>query len=294
MIFQIIITLLLTGGLLLMIFGSLSLPSVREKSRLERLGKPQKRFDLERSVILPIARRFEKFIRLNSVSKEQIEKKLKNAGYTMTAELYTARNLTFTALLFLFALVFIPFRIPLLYLISLVFFVLGLVSYFKMRDEADEKLKKKKESIKKELPQFMRTIIQSLKFSRDISVMVDKYRLIAGPELKAELDILLLDLKTINQEEALKAFADRIDIDYLTSFVNGLVSENRGVDQAEYLQSVERELKKMHIEDLKREAFKKPDKLHLAQAAVVGAIILVWMTAIAFQIVSSYLYTWNF
>lgn len=294
MTFQILITLLLTVGLLLIISSSMSLPSVKERWQIKLLGKPKKSFSIERSVVLPIARKFEKYVRLNSLNKEQLENKLNIAGYSMSAELYTARNITFAVLLFLFALVLLPFRVPILYLFSFVFFALSVISYYKLRDEVDDKLKKKRQAVKKELLQFMLTIIQSLKYSRDMTAIADKYRLVAGPELRAELNILVLDLKTINQEQALRAFARRIDIDYLTTFVDGLISENRGVDQIEYLKSVEKELKKKTKEGLKKEAFKKPGRLRIAQFAVVASIILVWLTAIGYQVVSNYLYTFNF
>lgn len=294
MIFQILITLLLAVGLLLIIFGSMSLPSVKEQRQLKRLGKPKESFSIERSVVLPIARKFEKYVRLNSVNKKQLENKLNIARYTMSAELYTARNITFAVLLFLFALVLLQFHIPILYLFSFVFFTLSVISYYKLRDEVDDRLKKKRQAIKKELLQFMLTIIQSLKFSRDVTAIADKYRLVAGPELRAELNVLVLDLKTINQEQSLRAFAQRIDIDDLTTFVDGLISESRGVNQVEYLKSVEKELKKKTKEGLKKEAFKKPGRLRIAQFAVVASIILVWLTAIGFQVVSNYLYTFNY
>lgn len=212
----------------------------------------------------------------------------------MSAELYTAINITFAVLLFLFALIFLPFRVPILYIFSFVFFALSIVSYFKLRDEVDEKLKKKRQAIKKELLQFMLTVIRSLKFSRDITAIADKYRLVAGPELRAELNILVLDLKTINQEQALRSFARRIDINELTTFVDGLISENRGVNQIDYLKSVEKELKKKTKEGLKKEAFKKPGRLRIAQFAVVVSTILVLLTAIGYQVVSNYLYTFNY
>lgn len=294
MIFQVLITILLAVGLLLIIFSSMSLPSVKEQRQLRKLGKPKRNLSIEKTVVLPIARKFEKYVKLSSINKEQLENKLNIAGYTMSAELYTARNITFAVLLFLFALVFLPFRIPILYLFSFVFFALSIVSYFKLSDEVDKKLKEKRQAIKKELLQFMLTVIRSLKFSRDIAAIADKYRLVAGPELRAELNILVLDLKTINQEQALRAFARRIDINELTTFVDGLVSESRGVNQVEYLKSVEKELKKKTKEGLKKEAFKKPGRLRIAQFAVVASIILVWLTAIGYQVVSNYLYTFNY
>lgn len=289
MIAQIIVSIMFCIGLMLIVFNLKHMPSLKENWHIGKLGKPKKRIDYEKFIVMPLANRISKLVRLNGYDKKQLEIKLKNAGFSMTtgvdmtAEYYIARAIALMLVIFILAALFLFTRIYILTFLGVVLIVTGIIFYFKAKDEVNDRLKKKKAAISKELPQFMRTITQTLLYSRDILSMVDKYRLVAGSELCSELDILVLNMKTGNHEQALSAFSERIDIDYLTSFVTGLVSQSRGVEQSDFLKSVEKELKTYAIEALKTEAFKKTGKLQIAQYLLLAAMVLQWLTAIGLE-----------
>lgn len=174
---------------------------------------------------------------------------------------------------------------------GIAFFVGSVVTYFKIRNEAQDRVWTKQEAIAGELPQFMRSVTQSLLYSRDLLAIIDKYRLVSGPELRGELDILVTDMQTGNQAEALTSFEKRLHIDYLTTFVTGLISETKGVDQKHFLRSTEQDMKKLSVEQLKRKAFKKPEKLRFA---LFLNMVLLLLSIIVFQIFSGFQYMLHF
>lgn len=279
-IMNILITLLLSVGFFLIVTGILQLPSLRESWKIRRLGEPKGHFQFEQNCILPVAGIIAKVIYMNTHSKEKLDNKLQIAGMNMTAEVYRARNITITAYILILALLCIPLHLN---IVAGGFFIYAVFVFFKVNREVDDLLKERQSAISRELPRFMRTITQTLLYDRDLLAMVDKYRLVAGSYLRMELDRLVLDMKTGNQQKALDRFAKRIGIDYLTTFVNGLISETRGVDQKVFLRSAENEMKKVTIERLKKEAFKKPDKLRLVQLLLIVSLIVIWLSALGFQ-----------
>lgn len=116
----------------------------------------------------------------------------------------------------------------------------------------------------------------------------DKYRAVAGDGLRYELDRLVTAMKAGNHEQALTDFADRIQIDYLTTFVSGLVSQSKGIDQKMFLRMTEEEIKKISVERIKQKAFKKPEKLRLSQAMLVIGVLALIFTTLGIQAVQGF------
>lgn len=286
--FSVLIAGLLITGCLLLLSGSTSIPSLREHRHLDKLNKPKRKIDLEKAVILPIARRIAKFIRLNPYNKEQLEEILDDVGYDMTPEVYTARAYAAAGLYLLFACILFLFRMGFFNLFGGVMVVAAIIVFFQVRRDAEKALEKKRQAIEAEAPRFMRSLTQSLLYTRDILGIVDKYRISSGPALLAELDILVTEMKTGNHEQALLNFSRRVHIDYVTTFISGLVSQSKGIDQREFLLSTEQEMKKVTLERLKAEAFRQPDRLIKAQIIAAVGIGLIWLTAMGFQLYSSF------
>lgn len=288
-----IMALLILGGLLI-VAGSTGLPSLREKRLLGRVGKSPHGFDFEKTIVMPLANRIGSLIRLSAYNRERLEAELAAAGFQMTPEAYTARAFVVSGIYMIVALLliitgFVPFRI-----VGGLLFIAAIIQYFRIKNEVGDRLRHKREAIGEEAPQFMRTITQSLLYTRDILGIVDKYRLTAGPQLRAELDILVTDMKTGNHEQALLAFARRVQIDYVTTFVTGLVSQSKGIDQTEFLRSTENEMKRLSIEKMKAEAFKKPEKLRTAQFILLVNLVAAWLIAIGLQIFTQFANLQNF
>lgn len=272
---------LLAAGLFLLFEAAFQPPSLKERALIKKLGKPKRKINFEQLLVLPAARRIARHIRMSKEEREQLRSTLEAAGMDMTPEVYKARPFVLMGLVFLFALASFLTKI---YLLAAVFVLTAIVAFLKVRDEAQDRMKKRQESIREELPQFMRTVTQSLLYDRDILSIVDKYRAVSGDGLRYELGRLVTAMKSGNHEQALTDFADRIQIDYLTTFVSGLVSQSKGIDQKMFLRMTEDEVKKISVERIKQKAFKKPEKLRLAQAMLVISIILLTFSILLVQV----------
>lgn len=285
MIVLLLILLLAAGGILLLA-GSRSLPSLREWKLIRALGKPSRRsWSFERSVVMPFAYRLARYVRLPNGYRADMQKTLTAAGYTMTPETYVARTAVAVGLFLLLALLCL---VTGLNLPAAGFLVTAVILGIQTQGEARARLRKRSRRLAGELPQFMRTISQTLRYNRDLLGIVKQYRYVAGPELRAELDILVTDMQTSNQEQALIRFADRLRIDDLTTFVNGLVSESKGYDQVEFLRSTERDMRKTSLERLKTEAKRKSGQVERAGWLLVAVIAAVWIVAIAYTSLSGF------
>lgn len=278
---EFLLVLLICAGLLFLL-SLLPLPSLREKQMLRQLGKPK--LKLAQVIIAHLTDFFETLIRrfklLRLFDAPALQKKLDAAGYEMTAERYIARALSTSAVIILLAVLFLCFRI---YLLSAILLVVSLIAFQRVMKEVNQRAKAKRKAIERELPQFMRTITQTLLYSRDLLTMVDKYRAVAGPASRRELDQLVLDMKIGNHEDALDAFAKRINIDYLSNFTSGLISQSKGISQREYLISVERDLKKQMHEDMKIRALRQPKKLKWAMRMLYVSVAGCWLTALGLE-----------
>lgn len=281
MVLEFLLVLLLCAGLLFLL-SLFPLPSLREKKMLRQLGKPK--LKLSQVIVAHLTDFFEMLIRrfglLRLFDASGLQKKLDAAGYEMTAERYIARALSTSAVIILLAALFLCFRI---YLLAAILLVVSLVAFQRVMKEVNQRAKVKRKAIERELPQFMRTITQTLLYSRDLLAMADKYRAIAGPAFRRELDHLVLDMKIGNHEDALDAFAKRINIDYLSNFTSGLISQSKGISQREYLISVERDLKKQMHEDMKIRALRQPRKLKRAQRMLYVSVAGCWLTALGLE-----------
>jgi hypothetical protein len=125
--------------------------------------------------------------------------------------------------------------------------------------------------------------VQSLINDRDLLGILDKYRLIAGKELRSELDILVTNMKTGNHADALIKFNKRINLESLSSFITGLISHIKGTDQTVFLMMVDESVRQTHIEKLYRRIENKPNKMRVVQVLLVLCIILIFLSSLGLQ-----------
>ena len=78
---------------------------------------------------------------------------------------------------------------------SVVICILAVIVYFHFFGEVNDKLKEKDESIERELPKFVRAIVQGLKTEKDVIKLLENYGEIAGKGLQYDIEVLILDLK---------------------------------------------------------------------------------------------------
>lgn len=99
---------------------------------------------------------------------------------------------------------------------SVVICILAVIVYFHFFGEVNDKLKEKDESIERELPKFVRAIVQGLKTEKDVIKLLENYGEIAGKGLQYDIEVLILDLKSGNFENAMIDFENRVGNAYMS------------------------------------------------------------------------------
>lgn len=149
-------------------------------------------------------------------------------------------------------------------IIALVLAALTGYVMLKYRDEVLDETNRLNRSIRKELPQFVRTIAASMSGERDLLCIIRRYLKIAGPDFKRELEILLMDMNTGNAQQALQKFDAKINIPEVSRLTAVLINIERGVDQTAALTYLASDMVLMAREDLRIELNKRPKKMKRA------------------------------
>ncbi len=100
-------------------------------------------------------------------------------------------------------------------------------SVFSLFGEVNDRLKEKDELIESELPKFIRAIVQGLKTEKDVIKLLESYSTIAGKGLQYDIEVLVLDLKSGNFENAMLDFDKRGQCLYVTTNQSAYSSKQR-------------------------------------------------------------------
>jgi|LSQX01.3.fsa_nt_gb hypothetical protein len=239
-----------------------------KKSFIDKLSAPLTK------VIIPV-------IRIDSYKRNKLSRNLARVGISDTPEEYTAKALAKGILISLFSVVFIYLGIP---IATLATFFLGITVAFKEMQVVNDKLKKINALILNELPRFVSTYNHSLEGTKDIIRIFEKYRKVAGQAFRYDLDVLIMELKSGNMEEALRRFDDRINIPQLSTFISGVIGTSKGIDQKTFFFMMEQNMKVLYRENMKREMAKRPGKLKLATISVGVCMFLIYVVPMGLQL----------
>lgn len=234
-------------------------------------------------ILDPLAKILEQKFPWNDLQMENLDQTLRTIGNDTTARRYCANALSQSIIVGAFA-------IPLMFLSPLLMFPpigLAIYAYMRQMKEPDKLLKIKRERIEAELPKFASTISNSLHTTKDVIKILRSYRKVCGDELREELDITLADMKTGTDETALRKLEGRIGSSKLSELVRGLLSVLRGEDQVMYFQIKNEELRKEHIERLRREIIMRPGKLSGAMIITFVLIIVMLLYVLVTQVMGN-------
>lgn len=263
---------LLGFGLYEIVTTVIILPSRRTLKSVRRLTEKRSVLqDLKEFCITPIASLIAKFIHLDHIKREKLRKDLERVDIQETPEMYYANAITISLWICFSSLLLIPLGMKIL--IAAVF-ILAIVVYFANVEQVKEKIKETNEAIKRELPRFVRMYNHSRSDNVQFVDIAEKYSRIAGDKFKYDLDMLIMDLKTGNEEEALLNFSERVNIPQVTSFVNVVLGGIKGDDMSVSLQLMEAEMKTLARENKRRIMQERPGKVKRATIAT-GAMLLV-------------------
>ena len=212
-----------------------------------------------------------KYIYLQQDKAKELDVKLSRAGLAYTPYEYMARCYCSAFFGILLAILAALVKVPFFILVGL---GLAVLLWVKNKEEVDDKVKKVDDNIRRELPQFVRTIEASLRGERDIIAIIKRYLRIASPDFKRELEILLLDMNTGNIQIALQNFDLKLNMVELSRLVNILIDADRGIDQTTSLTLLASDLALMSRENNKRELALRPGKMKKAMVpATLIAIV---------------------
>lgn len=269
-------------GLYLIITEFVISPSSKARKSINFMLKEKVSFIDQFS--LPLANFIVKYIKLDKIRRRMLKMKLTSAEIKSTPEMYVAKAISNGIVIGVFA-------VPMLYIMPVVSVCCaagGVLVYFASMQEADVIIKKRRESIETDLVLFSSTITQSLATTRDVLKIFRSFRNICGSEFRRELDITIADMKTGNYEEALKHLDERVNSSDLSEIIRGLLAVMRGDNQQVYFEMLTKDLMVKEKENLKREAAKRPDKMHGVSVFMISCFLAMFLYAILSQVVSSF------
>lgn len=226
---------------------------------------------------------FAKFIRLNVYNERLITRLLKSADLKefkgASASIYVGRNIAQTvimAFLLLPFLFFVPVLTPV---------YLGVLYYIFRRTMAEAKIKSdgRRKKIEKDLPRFVANIVESLKQSRDIPVIIEGFLPSARDEFRRELEITYTDMNSGGAEIALKRLEARVASPLLSEVVRGLISTIRGDDTGVYFEILGYEMKQLEIQLLKKEALSRPPKIKRWTFFLFFVVVAIFLGIISYN-----------
>ena len=195
---------------------------------------------------------------------EKIQPILAQDKKQRTAELYLAGCCLKITFLCFAGVVGSLFFKPFLLLIPVSPFIVYLEEY----QNLEQAVRRRKEAIERELPDFIAAILVELSAQRDLVRMMTNYLPYAGSELKKELSTTILDMQSGSYERALLRLEYRVCSSHMSSVVRGLIGVTRGNDETTYFQLLAQAIRQSELTRQKRKA------LELKPKFTIGAAIL--------------------
>ena len=228
--------------------------------------------------IKELCEKISKLVYLNSITEEQLETKLKRAGYNITPKTFTARKYLIVAAGVVGVLLCVLIKFWLGIVLVLLLVVFGIM---RQREMLTSKLKERDDVISAEMPRFVRTICRNLRGSRDIPAALESYRKVAGPVLGAELDILLTHIRSGSVPAALGQFEIRLGTEAAFRLCSALREIDRGIDQSGTLEYLADDMARQQKLNIQRELSLRPGKIRgtYLPAVVVCVVMIIYVLA---------------
>ncbi|HBG2405063.1 TPA: secretion protein F [Clostridioides difficile] len=242
-----IIIILISFGVYKILEGSLKLPSRVYSRALSQVLKINRKSQSLDDFVRDWAIKLSKFIKLNNYRREIMKSTLKSANIKLSPESYIASSIIKALIVFLVSIIPIAMIFPKLKALCL---ILSIYYFYTEITKANRIIKTKKMIIEYELPEFVYSITQELKCSRDVVSIIKNYKESANEEFRQELEITLADMTSGSYVEALRRFDSRIGIQSLTEIVRGLIGVITGNDEVIYFQTLGYKLEKFRYQKL--------------------------------------------
>jgi len=263
--------------------GMLLLPLPGGSKAVKRIKSLKGSEKKQQYILKPLTQAIANFISMSPYKRKLMVEALEEAEIDMSPEEYMAQALVKALVTAAGIPAFILLGIP---VASGGCAFLAVAVYFRERGKIEDRIKKFKEEIMRELPRFIRTFSNSLRTTNDKRKIFETYRKVAGKALRRHIDILISEFETLNNvEEALRRFDARINIPQLSSFIDGVIGESRGIDQNTFFAIMEENMKSLAMENIRREIQKRPGKFRAATWAVAACGMLMYVAPVIDTIV---------
>ena len=283
-ILRICVVLLVSIGLYRIVSYLLFLPgkNVRDLIRYPH-GKPS--FEEQTAKTLrPVTNLITKLMSMSEYKRQRYEADFARLGILISPEEYSAGLIAKSLLLGLLGLAFIPLGIPWLTALTC---VVGILAYFQSTNKLRKRVEKLNQAIDAELPRMVGTMECTLGNNHDLIGFFTRYRRVAGKVLGQELDVLLTDLQTGNQEIALRRMEGRIQSSNLSALIMVLLGVDQGTDQRTSLAVLSRDIRTKERELMRRRMEKRPGRIKTACLILTVEMILMFMVPLVMMIVST-------
>jgi len=222
---------------------------------------------LKDSFINPFAALIEPLIIMNDTKESKLSASLKRAGINDTPRMYYAKAVISSLLLLPLPLLF--------YVLGMTLFVplsalLIAAVFFYMAGGYMSALKKKRSTIERVLPSFIRAVLYKLNerssgvVKADLISIFESYLVVAHPVFVYDVSILILEMKSKDSETALRNFNNRLGIPEVGFLCNALIGITRGEHQNDVLSNLAHEIDVKSKEHIRRELEKRPAKVFRA------------------------------
>jgi ABC-type multidrug transport system fused ATPase/permease subunit len=262
----------------------LSLPSGSAVDAVQNIHGRRSMAEQLQRVFLPLAGLLSKLFPMSEYKTKRMEADFSRLNICQTPQEYTSALMAKSLLLVLMGLLFIPLGIPWLFLIVA---VIAFLSYFNGTQSIRKKVEELNQAIEAELPRLVETLNYSVQDNRDLLAFFEKYRKLAGKALGTELDRLIVDMKTGNQESALRRMDARLGLPSFAALCAVMCGVNQGVDQRVSLLVLEQDMRTKERETLRRSMEKSPARIKAASFILTILMILMFMVPFVLLIISN-------
>ncbi len=274
----IVATVFLTAfGLFRVAQAVLILPSGKAIEAIRNIFGRRSLSEQLQKILLPLAVLLSKLFPMSEYKTKRMKADFERLDLRQAPQEYGSALMAKSLLLALMGLLFIPLGIPWLFLIVA---AIALLSYFRGMQSVRQKVEELNQAIEAELPRLVETLNYSVQDNRDLLSFFEKYRKVAGRELGVELDRLIVDMKTGNQEAALRRMDARLSLPSFAALCAILCGVNQGVDQKVSLLVLEQDMRTKERETLRRNMEKSPARIKAA--SFILTILMIFMFMIPF------------
>ncbi len=223
-------------------------------------------------------------LKIRDFKKAQMQANLNTARMTITPEMYMATCIVKALVVAVMSLLVFP-MFPAGGVIVL---AVAFGYYLYLMQELTKKVDAHRRAVEYELVRMIFTIERTLLHDRNVILMLQNYRELAGPEMKQELDITLADMLSGNHEQAISRMEIRVGSMMMSDVCRGLISVIRGDDTTAYWVNLQQKFQEHQRSMLRSKAEKIPQKVSRLSMVLLFAFMSLWLGVLIMQMVEAF------